>query len=363
MTSHAKRLGRPAVLAIAAALTVPLVLAAETRAGPKKRRPLHHAEIQRMDTPYGSLSGSGHVVLPFSIADVSARRVKVQVEWGFDVDGDGIISMSNPGEPVEYFAATHARRDVRDTAKKPKGLVYSASPSGAGQAYAWDAAADVGARRFDSQGTLITTPQGRVIENPDVPGEPMRRYGETGVRLRMRAVAGRGANRLHGPWVHTECFSVDNNTAPTVGIDGVTPAGGVVNVQWSALDPDSEDADGDGEMDRFFREDANANGILDLEAVAVAFDFHRLEPGEDPSTLTAAGLDALLWLPCTRATGSGDTDSGVQVAQIQHPFTFAWNWTADPMTPDTAVILRARGWDGKEHGSTVYWLVPFTPAD
>ena len=77
------------------------------------------------------------------------------------------------------------------------------------------------------------------------------------------------------------------------GISSPTASDETVLVRWTAFDPDSEDANGNGLLDVEAGEDANQDGDLDDERVAVAFDYHRIEAGEDPAAMTAAALQAL----------------------------------------------------------------------
>lgn len=211
-----------------------------------------------------------------------------------------------------------------------------------------------------AKGPLLVTPDGRTIQDPDNPEDLLRAIGDTGVKIRMRTVIGRRRRAVTSEWEYTDPFTLDNNAAPAVTLDGVEQ-GSVVVVHWTAFDDDSEDANGNGVLDFLEGEDRNGNGEFDIEQIAVAFDFHRLEPGEDPRSMSLEDLEALHWLPCTRAADVGQPDDGVASSPLGVPHVFGWDWAADPMAPDTAVILRARGYDGKEHSSYTYITEAFTP--
>src|SRR6185503_14627631 len=136
-----------------------------------------------------------------------------------------------------------------------------------------------------------------------------------GVKVRVRAVrvsvVKRHAVKIGGAWAYSDSFSLNNNSTPTMTIDGIdsngisspTASDEDVLIHWTAFDPDSEDKNADGVLDIARGEDANGNGKLDDERVGVAFDYHRVAANENPATMTAAQLAALSWLPCTRAAG------------------------------------------------------------
>ena len=95
---------------------------------------------------------------------------------------------------------------------------------------------------------------------------------------------------MTGEWAYTDAFSLNNNTAPSMTIDQVLPNASLtasdedVEILWTAIDPDSEDANGNGIFDP--GEDINGNGIFDQEQMGVAFDYHRIQLGEDPTTMS-----------------------------------------------------------------------------
>src|SRR6185295_9615929 len=111
-----------------------------------------------------------------------------------------------------------------------------------------------------------------------------------GVRIRMRATRGKGKSKLIGSWAYTDAFSVNNNAPPSLTIDQVIPnesgtaSDEHVEVLWSAFDGDSEDKNGNGLFDP--GEDVNGNRVFDQEQVGVAFDYYRLQPGDDPVAMT-----------------------------------------------------------------------------
>lgn len=316
---HSLPASRLSVCLLATAATLVAAVAVPADAGKRAGR------SSRLDidvaTPYGLQGSSGagpQCVLPFRVYERSGRKVTVQVEYGYDRNGDGVIADgSDPELPSEYARATHVRRDPRDSSRIKAGrsggvAVYRAVRNGATHAFVWGASADLaGARILDGR-HVLRDETGRPVRDPYRPGELVFGDPEPGVRLRIRAVSG-GARTA---WTVTEPFSVDNSSAPSVTIDeiaAVDEVEGRVAVDFTGFDADSEDSNGNGVLDVLGLEDRDGDGQLDVARIAVHLDYARLADGQ---TVPANDFQmaALAWFPCTRAVGEGDAETGIVVA-------------------------------------------------
>ncbi len=331
--------------------------------GARRRRSL--ARVVRIVTPLGlqGVSGAGwNVIIPFTLSQTRGRSALVEAQFGIDRNADGRI------EEDEFSPATldsrdgRARGETRRSATKRRGArreFLAAPTSGRSNSLAWNSLADLDRGSY-SRLRVLHTPQGRVIEDPDRPGEPMTVPGRGEIVFRIRAVRGR---RRASKWMQTAPFDWTTIDAPSLTIDGVTP-GTPTFVAWSAFDPDGEDWNGNGVLDLLDLEDRNGNGVLDATPVAVAFDYHVLESGERPESLSEEELAALDWRPCTRATDFGDPDDGVASSPRGLVHTFAWAAVGDALSAGTQVILRGRPFDATEtHGPWVYRREPVTLRD
>jgi hypothetical protein len=380
------------LLASALAVVLPAV-ASEALARPLPRRKT--AVVLGVDAPLGAQRGG--VAVGFRLFDPSRKATDVEVQYGYDVDGDGRITDGTESPfgagavPNEYFPATEDRSDPRNTRRnRAPQLFTTAADIGAAQAFVWKSSVDVGSIRLVSTRYQLT-PQGRKISDglggfvlatgPD--GDVV----SAGVKIRMRAftVAKRGRVRVASPWVYSRAFDLDSTGAPSMRIDGLSAAADkptTVLVDWTAFHSDSEDLDGDGVLDAAQGEDKNGNGLLDSPRLAVAFDWHLLRAGEDPTRMSAAQLAALSWLPCTRDAAYGDTDSvetrvgvplptsgglaGVATARpgVGRHAVFAWDTDAEfgRTSPTDGFILRATPTDQNgATGPTVYSTVVLHP--
>ena len=369
-----------ALIGVSAVLTTvafgPLALAKGAR-----RKP----QIIRVDTPLGRQSKN--VVLPFLLADITGKPVEVEVQYGVDSNADGLITEE------EYRNATEDRLDARNTRTNLAPQLFTTGAvaletdedaptgtvSGASHGYVWRTLVDVGTARF-LQLEYALTPQGRPIPDPDNPGAFLFATGPnggaafSGVKVRMRTIVPRKPRRktIYGAWMYSDTFAVDNNHAPAMTIDSID-AGTPLLVHWTAYDGDSEDFNGNGQLDVADGEDMDGDGRLDCSRVGVAFDFHIVGDGEDPAAMTDSQLAELSWIPCTRVAGVGDTDSldarpgvpipttgdfaGVCTAPlgVGRQWTFAWDPVADIGTTTRGFILRATPFDEQRaHGKTVY---------
>ncbi len=336
--------GRTLRLVLAGAACTALIAAAgdSAQAAKKSKRRKTKLSIPMVQTPTGlqGLAGAGEAVLvAFQLRDRTRRRSVVEVEYGVDYDGDGVIADgTDPESPSEFRSATHELRDGRDTRKLRKSkngkrtfALYRPGTAAAGalHLWSWNQLADIGVARFAEGDVLARTVQGRPDVNPLDPDTPIFEQ-HTGVRLRVRAIRNSGP-RAKTDWVTTEAFAIDNTTAPGAVIEGgsADAAAGTIDLEWAAFSRDTEDLDADGELDPLDGEDRNGNGVLDHVNVAVAFDWYALADGETiPSTdAELAGLD---WRPCTRAD-LGDPDDGVPSGGlgIGTRWTFVWDFVAN----------------------------------
>jgi hypothetical protein len=369
------------VLALAASSVAGLAALPQTAAAKPKRPKPARSHIVEVVTPLGlqGTSGSGgNVVIPFKIADIGGRPADIEVQYGVDLNGDGMIAEN------EYRRASEDRLDYRDTREnRAPQLFRTGSTVGAVNAFVWQSLADVGRARLVTLEYALT-PQGRQIPDPNNPGAflfasgPGGAFVQAGVKVRMRTALRR---KRHGPWVYSEwtysdTFALDNSLPPSMTIDATT-SGATVLVVWTAFDADSEDLNGNGLLDIANGEDMDGDGVLDCEKVGAAFDYHRLAPGEDPATMSAFQLSSLQWRPCTRSAGVGDTDSldsrpGVPIPAsgdlsgvcsgppgVGHHWLFAWDAVADEGVTTDRFILRATPFDQERNrGATVYsWIV------
>ena len=365
--------------AIAAATAAILVAAGDADAGRRSApRPARYkaepAVVSRLETPLGlqgvASAGAG-VVFPFVLnADVVRAPTEIEAQYGVDRNGDGATTED------EYFAATEDRLDPRDTRRDAAPQLFPTSGDiGAANAFVWLSTADLGSGRY-LMALRKFTDAGRLIPDPAHPGDFLYDDAQAGARLRLRAVRGHGRKRQVGDWAYTDPFPLDNSSAPSVTIDAARPfASGAgprdrVEIQWTAYDRDSEDRSGDGVFDP--GEDRNGNRSFDQQRVGVAFDFHRVLPGEDPAAIRPWDLDELLWEPCTRAAGEGDTDSfresdrakAIYGAPFGRSWTFVWDAGADLGASRPVIVLRARAIDqSKSLGEWTYDLTPFAMDD
>jgi hypothetical protein len=363
-----------AVLA-AAAMAAVLGGSAPTAAA-KTKKP--RSRVVSADTPLGlqgTAGAGGNVVIPFLATDIAGRPVDVEVQYGLDLNMDGEIADD------EYRPATEDRFDPRDTRdNRAPQLFWTGTNAGAMNAFVWRSLADVGTARFPAFEYALT-PQGRYIPDPDNPGSYLYAIGPTGspdfggVKIRMRTIVHRRTKHgpeLVGEWAYTDAFVLDNSNPPSATIDDAT-SGDAVTVHWTVYDADSEDLNGNGQLDIALGEDINGNGVLDCEKVGVAFDWHRLAPGEDPAAMSDAQLETLRWQPCTRLAGAGDTDSldarpGVPIPTegdlaglcsappgVGRHWTFVWDAVRDADVTTDGYILRATPFDEhRNRGATFY---------
>jgi hypothetical protein len=364
------------VAGVAAGAVLVFSAAAGTASAKTRRR---GPQVVQVLTPTGlqGRAGSGvNVAIAFTLADRAGRRSDVQVQFGIDLNGDALI------EEDEYRPATEDSTDLRDSRSRERPYRFaSASGAGATQFYVWKSYADL------ANDALLTldyalSPQGRPIPDPDNPGSYLfaPRPGGTpflaGVKVRARSIRGRGRHARGGEWVYTNSFDVDNRGPVSATIDSVASSAAdptLVLAGWTAYQADSEDLNGNGLLDIADGEDRNGNGLLDCVKAGVAFDFHRVAAGEDPSTATDADLASWKWYPCTRRAGVGDTDgldvrpgwpipetgdlAGVCTAPVPvgRHWTFAWDARRDAGGANLPLILRATPFDQHgAHGATVY---------
>jgi hypothetical protein len=327
---------------------------------PRKQLRGRLATILRAEAPLGVIRKNAAVIIPFSLQNNRRKAATIEIQYGWDQDGDGTIATGlDPLLPSEYISASQNREDTRDTSKRSNPLKYRAGiPPGIAHAYSWNANLDLAGLRLDPAGKIVTTPQGRPVVDPNSPEDLLRQDGESGVSIRIRSTAGKGRRKVASDWVYTRDFALNNNSVPALTLDDVAE-GPITTFAWTAFDADSEDANGDGLFD-LLREDRDGDGIMDASTMSVAFDYYRLAEDEDVSRLSDAELDALLWLPCTRVEDAGDSDVDAPSSPVGTQNVFAWDWQADPSITGDRVVIRARGYDGQEHTTMMHWLAPIT---
>jgi hypothetical protein len=377
-------MNRTVLAGVAACAVVAASAAAPSAAAKGFRR---SPQILRVETPLGlqGTAGSGaNIVIPFVVADITGKPVDVEVQYGADYNADGLITDD------EYRTASEDRLDSRDTRLNTvpqlftTGTLEMATDSadvstgavnGAAQAYVWKSTSDVGRHALRTLEYALT-PQGRRIVDPNDPNSWLLVAGSSGVKVRVRTVlVEKRPNRrprkrtTYGEWRYTDAFALNNSLRPSATIDSVEE-GSPTLVHWTAFDPDSEDLNGNGVMDVADGEDMNGNGLLDCERVGVAFDFHWLAEGEDPSLMTDAQLAGLNWLPCTHVADVGDTDAlaaqpGVPIPQtgenagvcsappgVGRQWVFAWDAELDDAGTTRGMILRATPFDAERNVGT-----------
>ena len=326
-------------------------------------------EISQVLGLQGTAGAGSNVPIVFLLADRRPRRVDVEVEYGIDRNLDGTIGAD------EFRPASEDRLDPRNTRSNEKPQLFRAGTGrGAQHSYVWNSFADLGIATFRALEFVLTS-DGRMVPDPQNPGSFLLVTGPGGlpilggVQVRMRATRGR---TRRGAWAVSAPFALDNDQTPSMTL-GAFESGPQPLVHWTAFDGDSEDRNGNGQLDLADGEDANGNGLLDDERVGVAFDYHRLAPGENPAILLPVDLIELDWAPCSRLAGSGDNVqldarpgvpvprtgplSGVASAPpgVGRSWTFAWDAATDVGSTSDGFIFRARPFD--EHrgiGATVY---------
>lgn len=355
---RASRFTYLAIGAIVAGTTL-VVSTSDADARPRKAP----AEVSRVETPaglQGKRGGGPNVIVPFTLVDSRRRRTDIEVQFGIDRNADGEVSED------EWRPATEDRSDDRNTRKNRNPRKFTTAANiGALHGFAWDSTADLPSDRFETL-ELARTPDGRLIADPENPGSFLFEPGfKPGVQLRIRALKGKGKRRRVSEWTTSDVFSLNNNTDPEMTIDGVVlndtssppAADETVLIQWSAIDPDSEDTNGNGVLD--LQEDRDEDGEADFESLSVAFDYYRVPEGFDPTGMTPAELAELPWRPCTKAVGVGDPNDGVPAAPGGIGYEFAWDSLADVGTANADYIIRGRTYDQKDDGDWVYLSTPF----
>ena len=351
---------RTSTLILAAAALAPLALVDTADARIVRR--IRPAKLSLLQAPLGLQGASGagaNIAIPFRLTDRSFRRSDVEIQYGFDRDGDGVVS------ETEFRFATESRIDPRNTRRDRVPQLFTTSADlGASHAIVWRSDVDLGPIRVVPGKQPVLSPQGRVVSDPNDPQAPGPFYTNPGLIVRLRPVSVSGRR---GPWSRTPGFPVSGNHAPSMTFDEITP-GATVLVDWSAYDADTEDLNANGVLDVADGEDRNGNGVLDVTRVGIAFDWHRLAPEEDPAAMTDEQLESLQWLQCTRVAGVGDSDSlvmtpgqpavGSLVAGSPgagHHYVFAWAAGPDTGGVGDRFLLRGTPIDDQgQRGPTVY---------
>ena len=350
------------MLAAAVAVTAgTLVMQADPSIAASKRQLRRRlASVVRAEAPLGVRRGNDAVILPFTLAAGKGRRSIVQVEYGYDRNGDGLVSTGDGDLASEYMPCTHNRKDPRDTASSDRPLRFKIGvPPGISHAFSWNSVADLSGQYIDALGQFVTTDEGRQVIDPNFPEDFLRTNGQHGVRIRYRTLKGGRRSGVRSDWVYTASFTVNNNALPTLALQAVD-IGDTVGIFWTGTDADSEDTNGDGVLDILGGEDRDGDGELDGADMSVAFDYHFQEGDEDLSNLTPEELAGLRWLPCTIDSTDGAGNLNLPTTPNGRTHSTAWDWQSDPTLEGAPIILRSRGFDGQEHTQYIYWTAPFT---
>ncbi|HEU4394485.1 MAG TPA: kelch repeat-containing protein, partial [Planctomycetota bacterium] len=291
--------------------------------------------VFKLQTPLGlsGTRGSGpDVFVALNLKDREFNRSDVQMEYGYDVNGDGQITPS-PGDPTttdEFFPCTRNP----NLGESLVGMDTAGGKAGADHLFVWNSVADVPGARFVTL-DYDYSPQGRPQNGSD--GLPLF-VNTPGIKLRARANDGGGDPSRWGPWNTTVAFDLNNNSQPTVNIDetiglfGVTP-----NATGTAADENVV-------LNLRFSDN-------DSDLMAVSVDWAQVPEAAflgDPNVVAA-----LQWFPATTFAGTADTNlpssPGLGTAA-----TYSWDSVADAGTVNGRFILRATPFDAKsELGPTV----------
>lgn len=354
-----------------------LAAARPADAGARKHAAKHLAAIAAIETPESTERRDPAVLVRFTLVQAEHRLTKVDFEVGYDRNGDGVIADgSQTGLPSEYRPCTHQRQDDRDTgsargpvrrgAKKSSRIPRFRAGADAGtlHAFSWNATADLPNAMLLAEPSERLTEFGWPMYDFDISSEPLQTSGETGVRLRVRTRAGAGHKRVYSPWSYTDRFSVRNNEAPRLSIDSLT-VGDVVSVRWTVSDPDTEDTNGNGYLDKRLGEDRDGDGMLDLTQASVWFEFLEL-PTDDPETPEdESQRPAGDWMSCAPgfAFGLGDGSLHMLSTAAGRSYSFVWNSNMDAAPPGGRVLFRAFAFDGQERSEPVVWPDPIQLPD
>lgn len=365
--------------ATGAAVAFVAIVATGATAGPagqgRRGRLPSPAEIASVAAPLGTQGRAGagdDVVIPFRIIDSTRFLAGVEAQYGIDRNGDGTITDG------EYLPARENRLDPRNTRRNQNPQLFTtAAAPGATHAFVWRSGADLPLGRFCTS-DYVVTPQGRLVPDPDHPGQFLHSPVAAGVRVRLRATKSIGGRTFVGPWVTSDAFSLQNATPPSLRVTAIEPsadkgADGLsksITIRWTGIHPDSEDFDGDGVLDFANGEDRDGDGVLDTRRLGVSFDSHPVRAGENPSKMTRLQLESLDWHPCPRLAGAGDDDSvsGTPVGRAVSgtpdglPWTFVWDAENDGHAQGKGpYILRARVVDESgARSEDIYLLGGFT---
>ena len=192
------------------------------------------ARVARIVTPLGlqGLAGAGwNVIIPFTLAERRGRSSLIEAQFGIDRNADGRIEEGEFAPANLHSHDGRARGETRRSHTTRHGArreFLTAPASGRSNSLAWNSTADLDQGSY-SRLRVLHTPQGRVIEDPNHPGQPMTVPGRGEIVFRIRAVRGR---RRAGEWMQTAPFEWTTIGAPSLTIDGVTP-GEPTFVEWS----------------------------------------------------------------------------------------------------------------------------------
>ena len=280
-----------------------------------------------LQTPLGIQGTRGvgpNIQLVYRLRDREFDDAQIEVEYGVDRDGDGVITEG------EYVAATEGPGSEGTTN-------LSAAPgSGSLHSYVWSSPDDVETGRYVTQ-DYVYTQDGRVAKD---------QYGDDifqsfpGVVFRVRAEDPKDGTK--GAWTYTDPFQVNNNNPPSVTIDNVRiPPEGLatstvneeVLVDWTAMDQDSD-------------------------RLTIAVDWVLLPETYDYTTKTPEELAAdLEWKPALSSATMGEGTFLLSSSASGSSHVYAWDSLGDGQAGAVKerVLLRIQPIDEKlEVGDVVY---------
>ena len=290
--------------------------------------------VFKLQTPLGLAGSRGSgpdVFVALNLKDREFNQSDVQMEFGYDVNGDGQItpSLGDPTTTDEFFPCSPAL----DPFGKPVsgesliGLDTAGGKAGADHLFVWRSSTDVPGARFVTL-DYDYSDQGRPQNGSD--GLPLF-VNTPGIKLRARANDGGGDPSRWGPWNTTVAFDLNNNNQPTVNIDETIGLFGV-----------SPNATGIA---------ADENVVLNLrftdndsDLMAVSVDWAQVPEAAflgDPNVVAA-----LQWFPATTFAGTADTNLPSSPG-AGTPATYSWDSVADAGTVNGRFILRATPFDAK----------------
>ena len=279
-----KRSGIALVAASVVAACLVGTIALDAAGGARRRRPPRPvvSDVRIGDGGVVVTSeASPDVVVRFRLSARRRMSVPLRFEVGVDDDVNGHV------DEDEFSSVVLDVDDPRGTSlpgsPKRRGNTarFEASPEGVEHVAVWRARADfLQGRHLAAVPELAWT---RPDEFTFVPS----------TRPVLRISPRRGT-------ADARAFEYDGNSAPVLTLESVEPGLATV-LRGRAADADSEDLNGDGNLDPIDGEDRNGDGVLQAAPLDVRAWWVRVPADFDPSPLSPAELLGLGWRPCTWA--------------------------------------------------------------